>query len=92
VPIEYNFKQRNEYVVCLELDPSWQITYLPKNTEYQKDFLFYQVNYQQQKNLLVRKETLQESTLMLYPSDFGTYNALVEAIQKSYTEQIIIKQ
>ncbi len=92
VPIEYNFKQRNEYVVCLELDPSWQITYLPKNTEYQKDFLLYQVNYQLQKNLLVRKETLQESTLMLYPSDFGIYNAMVEAIQKSYTEQIIIKQ
>lgn len=92
VPLEYNYKRRNEYVVCLEIDPSWKLSHLPKNIDWQKDFLTFQVNYQLQNNVLIRKEMQQESTLMLYPSEFATYNSMIELIQKTYSEQTIIKQ
>jgi hypothetical protein len=92
VPIEYQYKRRNEYVVCLELSPEWQLSYLPKNTQYEKDFLQLNIQYQQQKNLLIRREVQQEATLMMYPSEFSIYNTMVETMQKSYAEQLIIIQ
>jgi hypothetical protein len=92
VPLEYNYKRRNEYVVCLEIDPLWQVNYIPKNVSWEKESFKYEVQYQKQQNLLVRRELQQESTLMLYPNQFSIYNTMVEAIQKSYAEQTIIKQ
>jgi hypothetical protein len=92
VPLEYNYKRRNEYVVCLEIDPLWQVNYTPKNISWEKESFKYEVEYQKQQNLLIRRELQQESTLMLYPNQFSIYNTMVEAIQKSYAEQTIIKQ
>jgi hypothetical protein len=92
VPLEFNYKRRNEYVVCIEIEPNWQVSYVPKNTKWEQDFLQYEVNYVQQNKLLIRREIQQESTLMLYPTQFATYNTMIETIQKSYSEQTIIKQ
>ena len=47
-------------------------------------------DYKQDKNLLIRKQTINRDFLLIYPAMFISYNSMIDTMQKYYAEQITL--
>jgi hypothetical protein len=92
VAVEYRFKTAEINIFCLEIPPNMKVEELPAKNEYKKAHYSFSNSYKIEKQVLVRKEEMTKENLMLETAQFNDYNKLIETMQKSYSQQITLKQ
>ena len=90
VAIEYRYKDAGVNIACFELPKGYQAAYLPKSLKSENNYMQITCDYKQDKNLLIRKQTINRDFLLIYPAMFISYNSMIDTMQKYYAEQITL--
>ncbi len=90
VAINYRYKNCDISVVNLLTDNLGTVQDLPAALIYTEPLYRFENQFIKGKNNIIRKQKWIKNHLMLQPEDFKQYNNVIEAMQKSYQQQITL--
>lgn len=92
VPYELRFKSSNETVVSLSVPEGYEVSYVPKNVEYNKDLFGCSVEIKNNGKEIVQTFKQYEDFLILQPESFNDWNQMIRNLKRIYRESVILKK
>ena len=92
VPLERDYRKIITNNLILEIPQGYQLSYLPKNTEFKNDQFGYSVTYKSDPTHVILTHQLYLNYLQLQPSSFKEWNNLINALNSTYRSSIILKK
>lgn len=86
----FEYEQKN--TVVLDIPESYQLDYIPENSEYEHELFGYSIKYSEQEGKLLLDVNIYERYLALEPEHFEAWNGMIKALKKSYKEVLILKK
>lgn len=91
-PFELHNYSSDSYNVVLEIPKGMKVKSIPSNVEFISDFVDYRVIYTQKGNEIIMSLNMNLKFLVLYPTDFPTWNAFVKLMKKSMNETVVLEK
>ena len=76
----------------LEIPAEYNVDYLPPAVEVRDSLLSYSIRYVREGNKVIRERDLELNYLLLPPSAFGRWNALIDQLTAAYRETVVLKR
>ncbi|MCW3123579.1 MAG: hypothetical protein JWQ38_3071 [Flavipsychrobacter sp.] len=91
VPYFYDFKQKKNEVVVLNIPAGYKVTYLPKDAKGSVDGLWnYKISYKATKNTITLTKQFELNTLEVSKQQFAANNKLVDDLKNNYKESVVL--
>ncbi|WP_300489318.1 transglutaminase-like domain-containing protein [Flavobacterium sp.] len=91
-PVENDFEQHNDITYTIEIPEGYTVEYLPKNNKQENELLGFQISYTQKNNLLIVKQEVYSTALLLEKENFQQWNDIVNQLINQYNQSIILKK
>ncbi len=88
IPQEMRHKTKKRLVAILNIPDGYKIDYLPSNTRFENNIVGFSCNYQQKENTLILTYEFFINALIIEPSDFGKYNAVITEQVKATNQAV----
>jgi hypothetical protein len=92
MPIEYNFLNKQKYVVTLKIPEGYQVSYLPAGKSYHNAVWGFDLRYEQKGDLLVLTQEFDNDHLQLRADQFADWNKVLENLFPLYKETISLSK
>ena len=92
LPIENEYKYVNHQITVLDIPEGYQVNYCPPNMDFQEDHFGFDISYNQQGNRIIQTKKVYVNTLLLDKAYFSSWNKMIESVNESYREVVILKK
>ncbi|MBW3127478.1 DUF3857 domain-containing protein [Hymenobacter profundi] len=75
-----------------EIPAGYEVEYLPTNAEATDPVLGFKIRYERQGNKIVQEKDVYVDYLMLQPSQFAQWNAVIDKLNAAYRDALILKK
>ena len=76
----------------LEIPDGYELVYVPKNVEFENDFLKYDFTYEKGEGVITLKYSIENKKLLLRPNEIPHWNETIKKLKLNYSETIMIKK
>lgn len=91
-PIEFDYKNYNEYNTEFTIPIGYSVEYLPNNVEFHNEYISSTIKYSIENDLIKYQHTVLLNTLLLDLEAQQKVNQLIEHIEKAYKEVVVLKK
>lgn len=91
-PIELDFTTQKKSICILEVPQGYEIQKLPESSNYSNDKFNFNLNYKLSGNSIVLTKTIRVNLLILNKEDFSSYDEMVNLLNKSYIQTIVLRK
>jgi hypothetical protein len=92
VSVETGYKYTIKQYTILEIPETFNVSYQPKNFEYDDDLISVNISYQRNKNNIIVFQEIKQKILYLQPASFGKWNQALQKLMGYYKEQLVLKK
>jgi len=92
IPKEHDFLYTIKQCHILDIPAGYTVSYQPPNYEADNHLVQCSIRYTQAGNKLIAEQIVILKTLMLQPEDFDTWNKVMLALKKHYSETVELKK
>lgn len=92
VPLEFDSKTSDTYVVVLNVPEGYTVKTVPENKTYTSDMVDFSIRYTREKNTLTMSLTLNIKTLMIYPDKFDVWNNYLAVAKKALLNTVVLSK
>ncbi|MFI5196841.1 MAG: transglutaminase domain-containing protein [Chitinophagales bacterium] len=91
VPYFYNYKEKTQEVVVLDIPKGYKVTYLPKNAQGSVDGMWgYKISYKADKKQVTLVKEYELNTMAIGQKQFADNNKMVDDLKKIYKESVVL--
>lgn len=87
---EYKFVEKN--TTYLQIPEGYQVNYLPPNQKFAQEFFGFELNYLQEKGRIILQKTFYLDTLLVKKADFESWNKMIDLLNESYLESVVLRR
>ena len=91
VPISQEFKYTIIQHHILEIPENYRVSHLPADLSVENDLISVQIRYKIDQGRVIATQEIKNKTLMIYPSQFDTWNNPMKAVLPQYKESIVLE-
>jgi hypothetical protein len=92
VSVETGYKYTIRQYTILEVPESFNISYQPKDFNYNDELLEVNIRYSKEKNNIVVLQEIKQKILYLQPESFAKWNQALQKLLGYYKEQLVLKK
>ena len=92
LPKESDYQYTSQTVSVFEIPEGYDISYLPKNSDYAHDMFGFSITYKREGNKLYQVREIYLDYLLLPADNFSSWNEMIVTLGKAYREAIILKK
>ena len=86
----FEYEQKN--TIILDIPESYEVNYVPENSEYKHELFGYNISYQEKEGKVFLDVNIYERYLELQPEHFEAWNEMIKSLKKNYKEVLILKK
>lgn len=91
-PREVEYLYHSVDYVAFEIPKGYKVAYLPENSSVENDIMSFKISYEEKDGKIILSKSLREKKLMLHPSDFEEWNAVIRKLSAAYKESVILEK
>ncbi len=92
MPIQFDFLNRQKYVIVLKMPPGYQPGDVPDGKTYHNDVWGFDIGYEKKGNTVILTQEFDNDHLLLQPDQFQAWNKVLEQLFPLYKESVSLEK